>query len=79
MSTRAYTLVALGAMTIAPQSAEAKRSNEGYVRPNVIIINCDDLAWGDPSCYGGKLIETPNIDRIATRESDVQTPMCQPR
>lgn len=35
-------------------------------RPNVILINTDDLAWGDLSCYGGKLINTPNIDRLAT-------------
>lgn len=35
-------------------------------RPNVILINTDDLAWGDLSCYGGKLIKTPNIDRLAS-------------
>lgn len=35
-------------------------------RPNVILINTDDLAWGDLSCYGGHLIKTPNIDKLAS-------------
>ena len=39
-------------------SAPAKRS------PNVVIVFCDDLGYGDASCYGGA-VPTPNIDRIA--------------
>ncbi len=31
---------------------------------NVILIFCDDLGWGDLSCYGSA-IATPNIDRLA--------------
>jgi arylsulfatase A-like enzyme len=33
--------------------------------PNVIIINADDLGYGDLSCYGATKIHTPNIDRLA--------------
>ncbi|BCX49159.1 arylsulfatase [Haloferula helveola] len=33
--------------------------------PNLIFILADDMGWGDPACYGGK-IATPHIDRIAT-------------
>ncbi len=34
-------------------------------RPNVILINCDDLGYGDPGCYGSKINKTPAIDRLA--------------
>jgi len=33
--------------------------------PNVVLIVADDLGRGDLGCYGGELIPTPNIDRIA--------------
>lgn len=34
-------------------------------RPNIILINADDLGYGDLSCYGATKIQTPNIDRLA--------------
>lgn len=33
--------------------------------PNVVIVYCDDMGWGDLGCYGSKTIRTPNIDRLA--------------
>lgn len=34
-------------------------------RTNVVLILADDLGWSDLGCYGGDLVETPNIDRLA--------------
>lgn len=36
-------------------------------RPNIIYILADDLGYGDLSCYGQDMFETPNIDRLAER------------
>lgn len=32
-------------------------------KPNIILIVCDDLGYGDTSPYGG--IPTPNLERMA--------------
>jgi len=42
-----------------------KVSNKNAVRPNIIIINTDDLGYGDLARYGGKAIHTPAIDKLA--------------
>lgn len=34
-------------------------------RPNVIVINCDDLGYGDLGCYGSTKNATPHLDRLA--------------
>lgn len=51
--------------------------------PNVILINADDLGFGDLSCYGATLVKTPNIDALAKRGrrfTDAHSPsaVCSP-
>lgn len=51
--------------------------------PNIILINCDDLGYGDLGCYGSVVNKTPAIDRLAaegTRFTDfyMASAVCSP-
>lgn len=34
-------------------------------KPNILLINVDDLGWKDLTCMGSSFYETPNIDKLA--------------
>ena len=34
-------------------------------RPNLIVVLCDDLGYGDLACYGNDVVQTPHIDQFA--------------
>lgn len=36
-------------------------------QPNILYIMCDDMGYGDLSCYGQQHFCTPNIDRLASQ------------
>ena len=33
--------------------------------PNIVVVFCDDLGWGDLGCQGAQGIRTPHLDRMA--------------
>lgn len=35
-------------------------------KPNILVFYLDDMGWAQPGAYGGKLVETPNMDSIAS-------------
>ena len=52
-------------------------------RPNIVVVLCDDLGYGDLACYGHPHIKTPNLDRMAKqgiRLTDCYSaaPVCSP-
>ena len=63
---------------IGPQAAFALDAP-----PNIIFVLTDDLGPGDLGCYGGELVATPNIDRLAKEGTKfdqyyVASPVCSP-
>jgi N-sulfoglucosamine sulfohydrolase len=34
--------------------------------PNVVIFIADDVSWNDLGCYGNSIVQTPNIDNLAS-------------
>ncbi|MGC6442877.1 MAG: sulfatase-like hydrolase/transferase [Rubripirellula sp.] len=55
----------------------------GSERPNMVVILCDDLGYGDLECYGHPIIKTPHLNRLA--ESGIRftdcysaAPVCSP-
>ena len=52
-------------------------------QPNVLFILIDDLGWMDLACQGNKLVDTPNVDRLATQgmrftDAYAAAPVCSP-
>jgi arylsulfatase A-like enzyme len=51
-------------------------------RPNVIVIMTDDQGYGDFTCHGNPVLETPHLDRLAAESLRFTnfhaTPMCTP-
>ncbi len=48
------------------ENAKKGRLPQGAHKPNVVYILMDDMGYGDLGSYGQKLIETPNIDALAS-------------
>ncbi len=42
------------------------KANDMTAKPNIILINCDDLGYGDLVCYGSMRNDTPHIDKLAS-------------
>ncbi len=52
-------------------------------KPNIVVIFCDDLGYGDLGCFGHPTIRTPNLDRMAAEGVKLTqfysaSPVCTP-
>ncbi|UVI31059.1 sulfatase-like hydrolase/transferase [Paenibacillus spongiae] len=52
-------------------------------RPNIVVVYCDDLGYGDLGCYGSDAIRTPHLDALAEdgvrfTEWYSNSPVCSP-
>ena len=51
-------------------------------KPNIIIINIDDMGYGDIAPFGSKINRTPHLDRMAAEGCKLTSfyaePVCSP-
>ena len=64
-------------------SAASLSADEQKRPPNFVIILMDDMGWRDVGFMGNKFVETPNIDRLATKglvfsQAYASAPNCAP-
>ena len=57
--------LAPASLLVLTLSLLACQSPPEAVRPNLIVIFCDDLGYGDLGSFGHPTIRTPNLDRMA--------------
>lgn len=58
-------------------------TSQAAEKPNLVVIFCDDLGYGDLSCFGHPTIATPELDRMASEglkwtQFYVAAPVCTP-
>lgn len=63
MKTSHLTLTGITALTLVASCSTGNDKEETL--PNVVLIYCDDLGYGDLSCYGSELHQTPHLDKMA--------------
>jgi len=62
-----YSTTALALTACATQPAATR------AKPNIVLILCDDLGYGDLGVFGNRMIATPNLDRMAREGARLTT------
>lgn len=71
----------LATLSIAPRGVASGFSTQRPLKPNIIFILTDDQRWDALGCAGNPIIQTPNMDELATNgvrfeNAFVTSPIC---
>ncbi len=72
-------VLVLTLLTFSPLLPAAEQPS----KPNLVVIFCDDLGYGDLACFGHPTIRTPHLDRMAAEGMKLTqfysaAPVCTP-
>ncbi len=59
-------IVPVATLAVAVGSVACSSTPKETKQPNVIMIMCDDLGWGDVGFNGNTVIKTPHLDEMAS-------------
>ena len=73
----------LAGLLLATAAAASGAEVRAEDPPNIVLINADDLGYGDLGVYGHHTIETPHLDRLAREGMRftnfyAASPLCSP-
>ena len=51
-------------LALVPAGVHAETESS---KPNIVVFLADDMGWGDSATYGHPLIQTPNLDKLASQ------------
>jgi uncharacterized sulfatase len=66
MNRRQFLLASVATAVLAACASQPAAGGPAR-KPNVIVILCDDLGYGDLGAFGNGMIRTPNIDRMVAQ------------
>jgi arylsulfatase A len=78
-----FSLFILLIIAALPFCSFGTNNSQKPLKPNIILIMCDDLGRGDLGCYGHPIIQTPNLDKMAAAgiqftDCYSSSPVCSP-
>jgi arylsulfatase A-like enzyme len=76
-------LLALSVCVLASFAVTPATAASAPQRPNIVVLLADDLGYGDLGAYGGRVVPTPHLDRLAREgvrftDAYVTSPACAP-
>lgn len=61
-----HSLCLAGLILFLAVSETHSQDSDNSLRPNILLIMCDDMGYSDIGCYGGE-VQTPNLDHLAAQ------------
>ena len=77
-----YSAVCSAVVVLLLPACGSEPVEEPYRQPNIILVITDDQGWAQVGSHGNQVLETPNLDRLASQSVEMTrfyvSPVCAP-